>query len=166
MPSVTVAADDPARADVRALAARHLAFARAHTPAEGVFALDQDGWADPLLRLVTARRDGLLLGMGAVRDLGGGHGELKSMHTVDAARGRGVGTAIVTHLLELARARGWVRVSLETGAGEAFRPARTLYERCGFVRCGAFGDYLDNGTSVFMTRAVGAADDAEAREQK
>lgn len=69
-------------------------------------------------------------------------------------RGHGVGAAIVTHLLELARARGWARVSLETGAGEAFRPARTLYERCGFVRCGAFGDYLDNGTSVFMTRAV------------
>ncbi|MFF0455963.1 GNAT family N-acetyltransferase [Nocardia africana] len=154
MPSVTIAADDPARADVRALAARHLAFAHAHTPAEAVFALDRDGWADPALTLVTARRDGLLLGMGALRDLGAGHAELKSMHTVEAARGHGIGTAIVTHLLDLARARGWVRVSLETGAGEAFRPARTLYERCGFVACGAFGDYLDNGTSAFMTREV------------
>ncbi len=154
MPPVTVAADDPARADVRALAARHLAFARAHTPAGAVFALDPDTGADPHLTLVTARRDGMLLGMGAVRDLGAGHGELKSVHTDEAARGHGVGTAIVTHLLALARARGWVRVSLETGVGEAFRPARTLYARCGFVACGAFGDYADTGTSAFMTRTV------------
>ena len=76
------------------------------------------------------------------------------MHTAAAARGRGVAIAVLSCLLDLARERGYVRVSLETGAGEAFRPARALYERCGFVTCDAFGRYPDNPDSAFLTIAL------------
>jgi putative acetyltransferase len=73
------------------------------------------------------------------------------MHTAAAARGLGVGTAIVEHLLATAAARGYGRVSLETGSMDAFAPARALYAKTGFVPCGAFGDYPDSPTSSFMT---------------
>ncbi|MEU6559655.1 GNAT family N-acetyltransferase [Nocardia nova] len=154
MPTVTVAVDDPARSDVQALVTRHLAFARAHSDPGAVFALDGDSLADPSTTLVAARVHGRLLGIGALRDLGAGHGELKSMHTAAEARGTGVATAVVGCLLDLARARGHHRVSLETGAAEAFRPARGLYARCGFVTCGPFGGYPADTDSVFMTIAL------------
>ena len=90
----------------------------------------------------------------ALKDLGDGHGELKSMHTTAAARGRGVGGAIVVHLVDVAITRGMTRVSLETGTPEAFAPARSLYASHGFVECGPFGDYLLSPWSTFMTRAL------------
>jgi putative acetyltransferase len=78
------------------------------------------------------------------------------MHTAAEARRRGVGRAIVDHLLAVAAARGVRRVSLETGAGEAFAPARTLYASAGFVPCGAFGDYRATAYNTFMTRSLDA----------
>lgn len=92
--------------------------------------------------------------MGALKDLGAGHGELKSMHTAETARGRGVAGAIVEHLVALGRERGLTRLSLETGTPEAFRPARSLYARHGFVECGPFGDYAPSAYSTFMTLEV------------
>src|SRR5437773_3132838 len=96
--ALVVAVDDPRRDDVRALLERHLAFNRDVTPPEGVFALDVDGLLGPTVTFYSARLDGELLGVGALRQLDGSHGELKSMHTVEAARGQGVGTALVDHL--------------------------------------------------------------------
>jgi putative acetyltransferase len=149
-----IAVDDPRTADVRALLERHLAFANEHTPPEDVHALDVDALVHPSVTLVACRIDGRLLGVGALRDLGDGHGELKSMHTAAEARGRGVAGAIVTHLIGLARERGLTRLSLETGTPDAFAPARALYARHGFVECGPFGDYRPSTSSTFMTREV------------
>jgi putative acetyltransferase len=145
---------DPRAEDVRALLARHLAFANDHSPPEDVHALDVEALEHPAITFVGYRVDGELLGVGALKDLGGGHGELKSMHTSASARGRGVGGAIVTHLVDLARTRGLDRVSLETGTPDAFAPARSLYARHGFVECGPFGDYVPSDYSTFMTRGV------------
>jgi putative acetyltransferase len=78
------------------------------------------------------------------------------MHTVEEARGEGVGRAMVDHLVTVATRRGYTPVSLETGAGDAFAPARALYAGAGFVECGPFGAYPDAATSIFMTREVGA----------
>jgi putative acetyltransferase len=97
------------------------------------------------------RVDGELLAVGALKKLDDGHGELKSMHTAQAARGRGIGRAMVAHLLAVARQRGLTRVSLETGNMAEFAPARSLYTKAGFVPCGPFGDYEANATSTFMT---------------
>jgi putative acetyltransferase len=149
-----IGVDDPRRADVRALLAQHLAFARDVTPPEKVYALDLDGLLDRSITFFSLRDDGELLGVGALKELGPDHAEVKSMHTAAAARRRGVGRALLDHLLAVAAARGFRRVSLETGAGEAFEPARALYRSVGFVPCGAFGDYPTASSSAFMTRLL------------
>jgi putative acetyltransferase len=119
--------DDPRAADVRELLRRHLEFARATTPPEGVFALEADELADPAVTFFGYRADGELLAVGALRQLDNEHAEIKSMHTALAARGRGIGRAMVGHLLAVARERGLRRVSLETGNMAEFAPARSLY---------------------------------------
>ena len=156
MGGVEIAVGDPASAEVRAVQRRHLDFARSHTAPEGVFALGADDLADPSVTVFCARRGERLLAIGALRELDAAHGELKSMHTVEEARGEGVGRAMVDHLVKVASRRGYARVSLETGAGDAFAPARALYAGAGFVECGPFGAYPDVATSIFMTRQVGA----------
>jgi putative acetyltransferase len=150
-----IAADDPTVPDVRALLARHLAFAHATTPPEAVFALDVDALRDPAVAFFSFRDDdGTVLGVGALKRLDADHAEIKSMHTAQEARGRGVGRAMVAHLLAVARERGHRRVSLETGAQAAFAPARALYAACGFVPCEAFGPYVPSAGSAYMTRTL------------
>jgi putative acetyltransferase len=146
--------DDPRREDVRALLEQHLRFAKSVTPPEDVYALELDGLLDPAITFFSLRFDGDVLGVGAIKLLGPDHAELKSMHTAVAARRRGVGRAMVNHLLAVAAERGVRRVSLETGAGEAFAPARSLYAAAGFVPCGPFGDYPESQNSAFMTRLL------------
>jgi putative acetyltransferase len=147
-----ISIDDPRTPDVRALLERHLEFANLHSPPEDVHALDVDGLLDPALTFFSARRDtGELLGVGALKQLDARHAELKSMHTALAARGRGVGLAMVAHLIGVARDRGVRRVSLETGTMAAFAPARALYGSVGFRQCAPFADYRQSPNSVCMT---------------
>src|SRR5262245_60285225 len=110
--------DDPRADDVRALIERHLRFMRGLTPPEDVHALDPAGLSAPTITFFAARRAGELIAIGALRELDATHGEIKSMHTAEAERGRGVGRAMLEHLLSVARARGYRRVSLETGTME------------------------------------------------
>jgi putative acetyltransferase len=152
-----IAVDDPRRADVRALLERHLAFALSTTPPEHSFALDVAGLLDPAITFFSFRADGALLGVGAIKQLDPEHGEIKSMHTVQAARGQGVGRAMLSHLLDVARSRGYRRVSLETGTMVEFAPARALYESAGFVACGPFGDYRPSEDNCFMTLRLAAS---------
>ena len=143
--------DDPARADVTALLAEHLADMHATSPAESVHALDVTGLKVPGLSFWTARLDGVLLGCAAIKELDAQHGEVKSMRTSTAARGTGVGSALLAHLLGVARGRGYRRLSLETGTQDYFLPARTLYAAHGFVACGPFADYAEDPYSAFFT---------------
>ncbi|HEX6287273.1 MAG TPA: GNAT family N-acetyltransferase [Acidimicrobiia bacterium] len=154
METWTVAIDDPRREDIVALLQRHLEFARGVTPPEDVHALDLDGLLDPKVTFFSLRDDGRLLGIGAIKELGEGHMELKSIHTAEEARGNGVGRTVVNHLLSVAAERGARRVSLETGSMEAFAPSRALYARVGFVECDPFGDYNPSRSSTFMTLAL------------
>lgn len=149
-----VAADDPRAPDVLALLEAHLALMRATSPPEDVHALDVDGLLDASVSFFSCREDGLLLGVGALKAIGDGHAEVKSMHTTAAARGRGVARLLLDHLLATARDRGLSRVSLETGSQPAFLPARTLYASAGFVECGPFGSYAASPHSTFMTLAL------------
>src|SRR5690606_32377540 len=114
------------RDDVRALLAEHLTDMFATSPAESVHALDLDALSDPAIAFWSARQNGRLLGCGALKDLRDGHGEVKSMRTAAAARGQGVATAILRHLVDTARASGFGRLSLETGTETYFAPARRL----------------------------------------
>lgn len=143
--------DDPCNADVQALLERHLEFALAQTPPEHSFALGLTGLLDPAITLFSYRENGRLLGIGAIKHLSPDHAEIKSMHTAVAARGRGVGRALLGHLLAVARSRNFRRVSLETGTMAAFAPARALYASAGFVPCGPFGDYQPSEDNCFMT---------------
>jgi putative acetyltransferase len=144
-------ADDPRASDVRALLARHLAHARANTEPEEVYALDVDALAEPAVTFFSYREDGKLLGVAALKRLDDVHAEIKSMHTAAEARGKGVGRALLEHLLAVARASGYRRVSLETGAGPAFAAARSLYASAGFTPCPPFGGYAPSPNSACMT---------------
>ena len=147
---LVIAVDDPRIDDVRTLLARHVAFAREVTPPDHVHAMEVDDLLGRAVTFFSARRDGVLLGVGALKQLDESHAELKSMHTSEAARGQGVGRAIVDHLLAVAADRTYQRVSLETGTGAAFVPARSLYTKIGFKPCAPFGEYTVNPYSACM----------------
>ncbi|MEP6598738.1 MAG: GNAT family N-acetyltransferase [Actinomycetota bacterium] len=108
--------------------------------------------------MFSLRRNGELLGVGALKRIDACHAELKSMHTAQAARGRGIGRAMLDHLVGVARDRGFRRVSLETGSMPAFAPARSLYASAGFRPCGPFGDYAPSPNSKFMTLSLTGPD--------
>lgn len=152
-----IAVDDPRQPDVRELLERHLAFTQGATVPEHSYALDVDALADPAITFLSFRASGTapgeLLGVGALKELDPAHGEIKSMHTAEAARGRGIAGDLLARLLGLARARGYQRVSLETGTGPEFAAARALYERAGFVPCEPFGGYRPSPDNYFMTLA-------------
>ena len=153
--TVVIAPDDPRVDDVRALLENHLEFCREVTPPEHVYALDVEGLLDPSVTFFSARRHGVLLGVGALKRLDRSHAELKSMHTSKAARRQGVGRAMAAHLLVFATASSYRKVSLETGSMEAFAPARSLYTELGFVVCAAFGEYIASPDSTYMTLDIG-----------
>ena len=155
MPRGEIAIDDPRAADIRELIDRHLAFAREHSPPQAVHAMEADDLADPAVTFFSFRRDGELLAVGALKQLDARHAELKSMHTTAAARGQGIGRAMLDHLVGVARVRGCDRVSLETGSMAAFAPARALYTRAGFATSEPFGSYRPSPYSTFMTLPLG-----------
>jgi putative acetyltransferase len=149
--AVVISVEDPSTPDVVVLLERHLAFAREVTPRGGVHALDREGLRRPTLTFFTAREGAGLLGIAALQELDRHHGEVKSMHTTAEARRLGVGRALVVHLLDVARQRGYQRVSLETGNFDAFAAARALYRSCGFSPCPPYGPYIGSATSACMT---------------
>lgn len=142
---------DPRNDDVRELIEQHLRFTGTASPAEFAFALDRDELVEPDVTLYGLHVDGELLAIGALKRLDDAHAELKSMHTAERARGRGLGRLMLQHLLASASARGYRRVSLETGSTDEFAPARALYATAGFVACGAFADYRSSDWNTFMS---------------
>jgi len=154
--ALVITEDDPRADDIRALLERYLSFNREVTPPEGVYALDVDALLDPAVTFFSARIDGQLVGVGALKQLDDSHAELKSMHTIEAARRQGVGRAMVDHLLSVAAGRNYQRVSLETGVMHAFAPARSLYEKVGFRSCPPYGEYVGSPTSACMTITIGS----------
>jgi len=149
-----ISVEDPRADDVCGLLARHLSFARSQTPPEDVHALGLDGLLDPSVTLFSFRVDGELLAVGALKQLDAHHGEVKSMHTAEIARRRGIGRALLQHLLRVARERGYRRASLETGSMAAFVPARSLYAAAGFELCESFGEYRPSPNSIYMTLSL------------
>jgi putative acetyltransferase len=153
-----VAIEDPAGdPSVRALLEDHLADMHATSPAESVHALDLDALRVPSVTFWVARSDGDVVGCGALKDLADllpGEGEVKSMRTREAARGRGVAQAVLDAIIAAARSRAYTRLNLETGTQPFFEPAHRLYERNGFTQCGPFADYVLDSNSRFMTLSL------------
>ncbi|OZF37980.1 GNAT family N-acetyltransferase [Rhodococcus sp. 14-2483-1-1] len=146
--------DDLSRPEVRALLTEHLTDMHATSPAESVHALDLSGLSGPDVTVWTAWAVDALLGIVAVKELSPDHGELKSMRTSAAARGRGVASSLLVRVLDDARRRGYGRVSLETGTQDYFAAARRLYVRHGFVECPPFGDYVLDPSSTFYSLSL------------
>ena len=154
--TVTIADGGLDDARVQALLATHLAKARAATAEGFAFALDLSGLLVPEIRFFSAWDGPALLGVGALKRIAPDHGEVKSMHTAEAARRRGIGAAMLRHIMDVARAAGMTRISLETGTNAYFQPAVAMYLRHGFVDCGPFGDYAASGENRFLTRTLDA----------
>jgi len=152
---IHIAKDDPARADVHKLLSEHLEDMFAASPAESVHALDHSALSAPSVTFWAAREEDELLGCGALKlldfpDSPAKHGEIKSMRTTAGARGRGVATLMLRHILYVAWTRNFERICLETGTEDYFAPARRLYVRNGFSECPPFADYVLDPNSVFM----------------
>ncbi len=148
---IRIAQDDPGRADVQDLLSGHLADMYATSPADSVHALDHAALSAPEITFWTARQGSEVLGCGALKQLQPGQGEIKSMRTAGPARGRGVATLLLEHILAEARRSGYERLFLETGSQDFFAPARRLYLRHGFIDCPPFAGYVLDPNSVFMT---------------
>lgn len=151
---IVIRRDDLVGADVRALIARHLAGMHENTPPESVHAFDIDRLRDPAVIFWSAWSGDEIAGCGALKRLDAARGEIKSMRVADAFLGRGVGRALLDHIISEARAIGLTSLWLETGSAPAFTPALRLYESAGFTRCGPFDDYKPDPFSIFMTLRI------------
>ncbi|HET6143993.1 MAG TPA: GNAT family N-acetyltransferase [Candidatus Acidoferrales bacterium] len=129
----------------------HLRRARAETAPGSAHALDLSGLQSPDIRFWTIWEGETLLGAGALRRLSADHGEVKSMYTAQHARGRGIGSTMLRHIMEAARNSGMALLSLETGSWDYFQPARELYKKHGFQECPPFADYVPDPNSVFFS---------------
>ena len=146
--------DDLTGSAIRELITEHLRGMREVSPPSSVHALDLDALRAPGLTFWSAWAGGELAGMGALKRLDDQRGEIKSMRVAASFLGRGVGRAMLHHLVAHAKATGLGSLWLETGSTPAFAAALGLYAREGFTRCGPFGDYVPDPFSVFMTRTL------------
>lgn len=155
MESLTIREDDLSNADTIELLRLHLEGMHANSPPGHVFALDLSGLKAPRVTVWSAWVGGRIAGIGALRVLDGGTGEVKSMRTHPDFLRRGVGAALLEHIIAEAQARGIRRLSLETGSGDPFEPALALYRRRGFAEGGAFGDYVKSPFNRFLHLDLG-----------
>jgi putative acetyltransferase len=151
---VNIRVDDLRGPEIKALLEEHLRHMHELSPPLSVHALDLEALRAPGITFWTAWEGRELLGCGALKELTPVHGEVKSMRTADAHRRKGVARAMLAHIVEEARRRGYERLSLETGSFTAFEPARTLYGSFGFGYVGPFAGYAEDPNSVFMSRAL------------
>lgn len=143
--------DDLQGPEIAALLGLHLAHMGNNSPAESIHALDLDALRRPEVTFWTVWDGSDLLGCGALKELDAAHGEIKSMHTAVAHRGRGIAKYVLRHIVDVARQRAYQRLSLETGSSDAFAAAQALYAGYGFLTCAPFAAYTDDPYSMFMT---------------
>jgi putative acetyltransferase len=155
--------DDLSRPQVLALLEEHLRNMYELSPPDKVFAFDASKLKSPGVAFWTAWDGDVLLGCAALKELSATEGEIKSMRTPSALRRTGAGRALLNHIIDVARSRGYRALYLETGRHPAFLPAHTLYLSAGFAPCGPFGPYRENGNSVFMSLPVAEGTPLHAR---
>lgn len=152
--SLVITPDDATGEATVELLRLHAAGMEANSPPGACHYFDVSALQRPEVTLWTAWFGDDIAGCGALYELTPEHGEIKSMRTAPAALGRGVGRALLDHILDVARSRGYQRLSLETGRGEPFAAAVHLYERAGFTECGPFADYEPSEFSRFFTLSL------------
>jgi putative acetyltransferase len=155
---LVVGRESPLGADLELLFQRHTADMHADTPPESIHMLPREALECPEIAFFVLREASCPMAMGAVKRIAPGQGEIKSMHVLSEARGRGHSRRMLTALINHARADGMSRLNLETGVQPTFIAARRLYASAGFVECGPFGDYRPDPNSLYMTLPLTAAD--------
>jgi putative acetyltransferase len=150
--NIEITTEDSQTDEITQILQTHWFFCQSATPSEFSYSLNASQLFAPDITVFGARMNGELVGVGALRKLGDKHGELKSMHTLAKARGKGIGKAMVRHIEDFARAQGISRISLETGTHEPFKAARDLYSSLGYQECGAFGEYILSEYNTCMTK--------------
>ncbi|MFC5402625.1 GNAT family N-acetyltransferase [Cohnella soli] len=148
---MNIIVDDLSGAEIRALLEEHVRGMYEESPPESVHTLDLEQLRKPEITFWSVWDGNELAGCGAIKDLGDGHAELKSMRTASAHLRKGVAKLLLEHIIVEARRRGFRQLSLETGTPPGFVPARKLYESFGFRVCGPFADYKEDPYSLFMT---------------
>ena len=129
----------------------HLAGMTENSPVESIHALNVAELKREDITFYSAWEDNEIMGCGALKELTPKHGEVKSMRTAEKHVRKGVASAILQHIINEAKLRGYTKLSLETGSMEAFQPAHRLYESFGFTYCEPFDNYSDDPNSLFMT---------------
>ena len=124
------------------------------SPPDSIHTLSIDSLRSPDITMWTAWAGTEILGCGALKELDARAGEIKSMRTATAHRGRGVGGQILQHLIKMAKQRGYQQLFLETGSAPAFEAAHALYQKAGFQYCGSFANYKEDVFSRFMVLAL------------
>jgi putative acetyltransferase len=153
--TVTISRENPTGTDLALLFARHTADMHADTPPESIHMMDSSGLDIPAVHFFVAREAGAPVAMGAFKLLTEpGHAEIKSMHVLSEARGRGLSKSMLAHVETAARGAGVNRLSLETGVQPTFVAARQLYERAGYLACLPFEGYWDDPNSLFMSKSL------------
>jgi putative acetyltransferase len=146
--------DDLTGPEIRALLETHFAGMLANSPEGSCHFLDFEGLKGPAVTFWSIWDNANLMGCGAVKELDPTHGEIKSMRTHADHLRKGAAAAMLEHIIANARARGYLRLSLETGSSEAFDAAHELYLRYGFAYCPPFADYKEDPFSRFMTLSL------------
>jgi putative acetyltransferase len=150
-PAFRIIEDDLTGPEIRALLETHFAGMLANSPKDSCHFLDFEGLKGPGVTFWSVWGEGSLMGCGAIKELDPDHGEIKSMRTHEDHLRKGAGAAMLEHIITTARERGYLRLSLETGSGDAFDAAHGLYLRYGFEYCPPFGGYKEDPFSRFMT---------------
>ncbi len=157
--------DDLAGPEIAEFLQDHIRDMRSVSPPESKHALDLAGLRKPEITFWTLWHEGQVAGCCALKQLDAGHGEIKSMRTAGTLRKRGIASQLLEHIIRVATARGYARLSLETGAMPFFAPARRLYLKFGFQPCGPFASYKEDVNSAFFTKYLSVPaprSDAEA----
>lgn len=149
--ALQIVEDDLSGDAVRDLLQLHHAELQEWSPPGTVHALPLKQLRASDVAFYTAWQAGVLAGFGALKQLDAHHGEIKSMRAAPGFRGKGIGRAILLHLIEIAQKRGLSRLSLETGRTIPYDPARKFYRANGFAECPPFAEYQDDGFSTCMT---------------
>lgn len=143
--------DDLSGSEVAELVREHLHGMKQNSPQESIHALNLEQLKRPEITFWSAWEGNELIGCGALKEIDGQHGEIKSMRTSSSHLRKGVAKRLLQYIIEEANRRGYRRVSLETGSMDFFEPARRLYASFGFQYCHPFSDYIEDPNSVFMT---------------
>ena len=140
--------------EVKDLLIKHFIELSSVSPEGSYHVLDIDGLKDPTIKFWSLWEESALIGCGALKFLDKDHGEFKSIRVNDKFRKKGNGIKVINHLIEKAKGLNIKKLSLETGAGNFFFPARKLFNQCGFKICKPFSHYKKDINSVYMSLLI------------